>query len=103
MPKVLGVDGCPHGWCAVQLDARKLTLTPVHYDTFEAILDAHPNTVIAIDVPIGLMDGPGGRECDRAARAYLRWPRRTSVFIAARAQDPQVVRARRRLQGGVPG
>ena len=80
MPKVLGVDGCPHGWCAVQLDARKLTLTPVHYDTFEAILDAHPNTVIAIDVPIGLMDGPGGRECDRAARAYLRWPRRNSVF-----------------------
>ncbi|MEX1194908.1 MAG: DUF429 domain-containing protein [Dehalococcoidia bacterium] len=26
------------------------------------------------------MEGPGGRDCDRAARALLGWPRMTSVF-----------------------
>ncbi len=79
MPTVLGVDGCPHGWCAVRLDTDKNALEPSHHDSFASVLAA-PEDIIAIDVPIGLMDGPGGRECDRAARAYLRWPRRNSVF-----------------------
>ncbi len=80
MPTVLGVDGCPHGWCAVQLDTKTLERTHFHYDTFREVLKANPRTVIAIDVPIGLMEGPGGRDCDREARKYLGWPRRTSVF-----------------------
>ena len=42
-----------------------------HYDTAELIL---------VDIPIGLPEGPGGRDCDREARKKLRWPRRTSVF-----------------------
>jgi predicted RNase H-like nuclease len=80
MPTVLGVDGCPHGWCAVQFDTDTRALTSSHHDTFREILDSHPRTVIAIDVPIGLMEGPGGRDCDREARKYLGRPRGSSVF-----------------------
>ena len=42
-----------------------------HYDTAELIL---------VDIPIGLPEGPGGRDCDREARKNLHWPRMTSVF-----------------------
>ncbi|MCH7810812.1 MAG: DUF429 domain-containing protein, partial [Chloroflexi bacterium] len=64
MSTVLGVDGCPHGWCVVKIDTKTRAFTPFHYDTFREILDSHPRTVIAIDVPIGLREGPGGRDCD---------------------------------------
>lgn len=80
MAIVLGVDGCPHGWCAVQLDTKTRASTPFHYDTFRDILTTFRGTTIAIDVPIGLMEGSGGRDCDREARKYLGWPRRNSVF-----------------------
>jgi predicted RNase H-like nuclease len=38
--------------------------------------------VLGVDIPIGLLDRavPGGRECDRAARALLGEPRARSVF-----------------------
>ncbi len=80
MPTVLGVDGCPHGWCAVQLDTKTNASTPFHYDTFRDILTAFPRTTIAIDVPIGLMKGSGGRDCEGEARKYLGQPRGSSVF-----------------------
>lgn len=80
MPTVLGVDGCPHGWCAVRLDTDARTLRASHHFTFAGVLNAFPRGVIAIDVPIGLMDGPGGRECDREARRYLGPGRASSVF-----------------------
>lgn len=79
MPTVLGVDGCPHGWCAVSLDTTTNALVPRHYDTFSEVIKAKAR-IIAIDVPIGLMEGPGGRDCDREARTFLRWPRASSVF-----------------------
>jgi predicted RNase H-like nuclease len=52
--------------------------------TFADVLVALPDdTVIAVDMPIGLVDEhrPGGREADRAARVQL-GPKRTSVFSA---------------------
>jgi predicted RNase H-like nuclease len=79
MTLVLGVDGCPHGWCAVALDTTSGTLTPAHVDTFAEAVATSAST-IAIDVPIGLLDVPGGRDCDRAARKLLGRPRMTSVF-----------------------
>jgi predicted RNase H-like nuclease len=36
---------------------------------------------LGIDIPIGLFDGP--RACDKAARKFLGWPRRNSVFPAS--------------------
>ncbi len=40
-----------------------------------------PAAVIGIDIPIGLPDGPGGRDCDRLAREAL-GARGSSVFPA---------------------
>jgi predicted RNase H-like nuclease len=79
MATVLGVDGCPKGWCAVSLDTASNEFSAAHYDTFDDVL-ATRSRKIAIDMPIGLMDSPGGRDCDREARALLGWPRRNSVF-----------------------
>jgi predicted RNase H-like nuclease len=52
--------------------------------TFAAVLAALPDdTVVAVDMPMGLVDEhrPGGREADRAARVRL-GPKRNSVFSA---------------------
>lgn len=51
--------------------------------TFAAVLDALPSDcVLALDMPIGLLDAheTGGRECDRAARKLLGRTRAASVF-----------------------
>jgi predicted RNase H-like nuclease len=80
MSLVVGVDGCPQGWCAVMLDSETLEASAVHYNTFAQLNDELRLYTIAIDIPIGLPDCAGGRDCDREARAYLGWPRRASVF-----------------------
>src|SRR5581483_1101280 len=51
--------------------------------SFKDVLNLTPAPkVIAIDIPIGLLDSPqiGGRECDREARRLLKHPRASSVF-----------------------
>jgi predicted RNase H-like nuclease len=86
MPWVAGIDGCRAGWIVVlrephdtspaqPLDVR---LCP----TFEAVLSLQPApSVIAIDMPIGLLETPrpGGRLCDQQARRLL-GRRASSVF-----------------------
>src|SRR5712671_8049369 len=78
MPPVAGVDGCRTGWIVAH-DGR----ATVQHD-FAAVLAALPDdTVVAVDMPIGLVDEhePGGRDVDRAARVEL-GPKRNSVFSA---------------------
>ena len=78
MPPLAGVDGCRAGWIAVHEGHAE-----VHRD-FAAVLATLPDdAVIAVDIPIGLVDEhvPGGREVDRAARTEL-GPKRSSVFSA---------------------
>ena len=77
-----GVDGCPAGWCVVYLAAQ--TQEPVIRlcPDFDAVLTLRPRpNLIAIDIPIGLLDRRqvGGRECDRLARRRLPG-RASSVF-----------------------
>jgi predicted RNase H-like nuclease len=78
MAQVAGVDGCRGGWVVVT-DADAFVCPD-----FAAVLtELDADTVIAIDMPIGLLDEhvPGGRVADRAARELL--PRkRSSVFPA---------------------
>lgn len=67
-----------------RLDAkRRLTrLQFVLCPNFKAVLNLSPApAIIAIDIPIGLLDTPqtGGRDCDRLARRLLR-RRSSSVF-----------------------
>jgi predicted RNase H-like nuclease len=76
MTPVAGVDGCRGGWVVVH-DGNAVV-----HPNFEAVLGALPDdTVVAVDLPIGLADRqePGGREVDREARAQL-GPKRSSVF-----------------------
>jgi predicted RNase H-like nuclease len=83
MTMVAGVDGCRAGWLValrpLESPAKaKLSL----FRTFEEVLALGPCVrVIAVDIPIGLPErgGPGGRLCDREARAGL-GGRQSAVF-----------------------
>ncbi|MEX1194907.1 MAG: hypothetical protein WD904_02200 [Dehalococcoidia bacterium] len=37
MTLVLGVDGCPQGWCTVSLDTDTDALGPAHFATFREV------------------------------------------------------------------
>lgn len=84
MSWVAGVDGCRAGWVVVLLQCKGR-----RYEThirlcrdFAEVLALNPQpAVIAIDVPIGLLDKPqpGGRECDQQARKLL-GRRASSIF-----------------------
>ncbi|RXS83689.1 DUF429 domain-containing protein [Streptomyces sp. TM32] len=80
MVTVLGVDACPAGWLAVRLhdgrfaEARAVT-------TLLSLLPgaaAGSVAVVAVDMPLGLLDA-GWRRADTEAAALL-GPRRGSVF-----------------------
>jgi predicted RNase H-like nuclease len=78
-PRVIGVDGCRHGWVVV-------TLVGGHVDTVEVVGELGPALgtsrpdAVGIDIPIGLSDAPT-RGADRAARSLL-GRRASSVFSA---------------------
>ncbi len=57
---IAGIDGCKAGWIVVT-DRAVEVVTTLHLDRF---------TIVGIDMPIGLLDGPP-RACDIAARKYL--------------------------------
>lgn len=85
---VAGVDGCRGGWLAVIVGMTAVSEQPVRViarlcANFGEVL-ALPERpgVIAVDMPIGLLDRPvpGGRACDREARKVLGRLRASSVF-----------------------
>src|SRR5260370_1111224 len=90
--RVTGVDACRRGWVAVSLEVSGLApppartarcgpfrLDPVRADaSLERVLDGADAGVVAIDMPLGLLES-GWREADRVARRLL-GPRRSSVF-----------------------
>jgi predicted RNase H-like nuclease len=86
MIRVMGVDGFRGGWVGVQIEDQNGAGRSFETKTFSSfkdvlVLDPFPD-VIAIDIPIGLLDTActGGRECDRQARRLLGPPRSSSVF-----------------------
>jgi predicted RNase H-like nuclease len=101
MTRVAGADGTPGGWAVVIMDAGRSTVrkVPALSDVFDGAVDLD---ILAIDVPIGLLDTyeVGGRACDRAARKLLDH-RRSSVFpapvrpvLASKSWDDACVRSR---------
>ena len=85
-PWLAGVDGCPGGWVVALArrgpDHRLSRLRFVVRPHIEDILNLpEAPAIIAIDMPIGLLDvpQPGGRDCDQLARRLLR-RRASSVF-----------------------
>ena len=87
--KVLaGVEACPGGWMVVIGRLQGISLFPQHPELvtrFTEILDYKPAfDVVALHMPVGLLSTPrpGGRTCERAARAILGWPRMSAVAVA---------------------
>ena len=75
----VGVDGCRGGWFSVGFDGDGRCETKA-FKTFEELLDCYEDAkLILVDMPIGLPEGPGGRNADREARKKLR-PRGSTVF-----------------------
>ncbi|XBQ17610.1 MAG: PfkB family carbohydrate kinase [Oceanicaulis sp.] len=105
----LGVDGAKGGWAAIEIDLNGLALPRARFFThFEDVLDTEAQ-IIAVDMPIGFESrpaAPGGRACERLARARL-GERRSSVFSAPlretlRAQSYEEALEINRAEGG-PG
>ncbi len=87
MPKseYVGVDGCPAGWFSVGFDTiggYELKVFPAFSELVDYYQDAK---LVLVDIPIGLPEGPDGRECDSKARKVL-GDRRSSVFSAPTRQ-----------------
>ncbi|MFC1579557.1 DUF429 domain-containing protein [Thermodesulfobacteriota bacterium] len=77
---IAGVDGCPAGWLCITKNVDTGRIRAETYPSARALIAQTPRPeIIAIDIPIGLTDR-GPRECDKAARVYLKEPRRRSVF-----------------------
>ncbi len=80
-----GVDGCRGGWFVVLIGMTRDVITAVDARLCrsfgEAVALTQHAARIAVDMPIGLLEQarPGGRTCDRAARALL-GEKRSSVF-----------------------
>lgn len=78
---VVGVDGCAAGWIAVYLTGEADWRVEI-FENISALWNQCKKVrLILIDIPIGLWeDGPGERECDKAARRLLGQSRGSSVF-----------------------
>jgi len=77
--RALGLDGCPTGWVAVLLVDGVVADVRV-VGTITEVLALHAPQAIAVDMPVGLVDG--ARDTDAAARALLPG-RASSVFSTA--------------------
>ncbi len=83
MTWVAGVDGCKGGWFAVFFKSKSCQFRWERFERLTETLAFKPKAkVVAVDVPIGLLDQaePGGRCCDRLARELLGQHRARSVF-----------------------
>lgn len=82
MSLVCGVDGCRAGWVAISSEIGRSSYCWRVVREFREIAFAVPTPeVVAIDIPIGLLDA-GARLCDTQARQLLRRGRANSVFPA---------------------
>ena len=82
---VVGVDGCPGGWVAVELRADQWAARV--FKSFAELAEFHDAAAcIGVDIPIGLKHG-GVRACDTAARKMIK-PRGSCVF---NPPDPRIL------------
>ena len=105
----VGVDGCKGGWFSVGLDSG--CYETAVFPTFRELLDYYASAkLILVDIPIGLPEGKGGRDCDRKARKLLGRPRASSVFptptrqtVQQASREPEDYRAAVRIERGSRG
>ncbi len=106
----VGVDGCKGGWFSVGMDRTGGFETKV-FCSFRKLLGYYRDAkLILVDIPIGLPESEGGRDCDRAARKKLGRRRGSSVFptptrqtVHQASQAPKDYRAAVRKEKEVTG
>ena len=77
----VGVDGCPCGWFSVGFSRDGSYELNAFLSFDQLVAHYRAATLILVDMPIGLPDGPEERRCDPEARALLR-PNGSRVFRA---------------------
>lgn len=76
----IGIDGCRSGWCVAQLQNNQLRLFTIK--TIDEIASEIGNeTMVFIDMPIGLTDAPEGRICELEAKQSMPSQYRSSIFL----------------------
>ena len=78
----IGVDGCPAGWFFVALEPSGRSRWGIVRTLTDLVAETSEPARVFVDIPIGLLDGPGPRECDQMARRALGGRRASSVFPA---------------------
>ena len=104
---VLGLDGYPKGWVVARIVDGRLAGLETAASLVEA-LEAHPEAVtVAVDIPIGLPEGPGPRPADVEARDCL-GRRAATVFptpprpVIEAGTHAEAIRVARELGCGAP-
>ena len=88
--KFVGVDGCPAGWFCVGFDSSGGYQLQV-FPTFSELAEYYQKArLLLVDMPIGLPEAPGGRECDYAARRKLQY-KAAAVFPTPTRQTVEQV------------
>jgi predicted RNase H-like nuclease len=107
MTVVAGVDGCPKGWIAIVLTDGRFARAVLGRSFAELLPHLADAEVIAVDIPIGLPEGPDPRPADVEARKLL-GKRASSVFTTpprAVLEAPTYTEAnrlsRRRFESGI--
>jgi len=92
--QVAGVDGCKAGWFVAIASATRqsdrsdapgvfeLKSSCIASSFVEVLSKTRDCELVCVDIPIGLSNGAKPRECDVAARKFLRGQRASSVFPA---------------------
>jgi predicted RNase H-like nuclease len=78
--RVAGVDVWKGQWLAVVLRGRSYESAHVASEIANLLGEIGELAAVGIDMPIGLANGRERREADVAARAFVGWPRGSSVF-----------------------
>lgn len=103
MVDIIGVDGCAGGWIAASRDPRGAICCRHVNALAELFGNSTRPRVVAVDVPIGLLER-GARDCDVEARRLL-GVRRSSVFpapirpILTATSQADASRIRHRVEG----
>ncbi len=80
---VAGADACRAGWFVVLRNIRTDETRSRRVPDADSLLSLEEAPcIIAVDMVIGIPEEAveGGRDCDRAARSLLGWPKSSSVF-----------------------
>ena len=71
MTQVAGIDGCPKGWIAIVLEEGCFARAEVGRTFADLLPNLADAEVIAVDIPIGLPEGPEPRLADVEAKKRL--------------------------------